>query len=48
MAKKDIKLSSEELNKLQALQQEYNQLKLQLGDTVLQQNQLMEKMLPLI
>ena len=43
MAKKDIKVSSEELNKLQALQQEYNQLKLQLGDTVLQQNQLMEK-----
>ena len=43
MAKKDIKLSTEELSKLQALQTEYNQLKLQLGDTLLQQSLLMTK-----
>tara|TARA_R110000751_G_scaffold69810_7_gene141647 strand:- start:12633 stop:12905 length:273 start_codon:yes stop_codon:yes gene_type:complete len=43
MAKKEVKLTTDELNKFQGLQQEYNQLKLQLGDTILQQNQLMEK-----
>tara|TARA_R110000851_G_scaffold36314_6_gene94889 strand:- start:9367 stop:9636 length:270 start_codon:yes stop_codon:yes gene_type:complete len=43
MAKKDIKLSTEELEKLQGLQKDYNQLKVQLGDTVLQQNDLLKK-----
>ena len=43
MSKKEIKLSSDELNVLQDLQKEYNNLKLQLGDTVIQQNQLMDK-----
>ena len=43
MAKKDISLSTEELTKLQTLQGEYNQLKMQLGDTLLQQSLLMTK-----
>tara|TARA_R110000803_G_scaffold65811_1_gene127061 strand:+ start:44 stop:316 length:273 start_codon:yes stop_codon:yes gene_type:complete len=43
MAKKDISLSTEELSKLQTLQGEYNQLKMQLGDTLLQQSMLMTK-----
>ncbi len=37
------KLSSEELSLLQSLNQEFSQTKLALGDTVLQQNKLMEK-----
>jgi hypothetical protein len=43
MAKKMKKLSSEELSLLQSLNQEFSQTKLALGDTVLQQNKLMEK-----
>lgn len=43
MAKKDMKLSSDELTKLQALQTEYNLYKSQLGDTVLQQDSLLIK-----
>lgn len=43
MAKKEVKLTTDELNKLQDLQKDYNNLKMQLGDTVLQQNALMEK-----
>tara|TARA_R110002012_G_scaffold16404_5_gene63447 strand:- start:14717 stop:14989 length:273 start_codon:yes stop_codon:yes gene_type:complete len=43
MSKKETKLTEEELNKLQSLQNEYNQLKLQLGDTVMQQSILMKK-----
>jgi len=43
MAKKEVKLTTEELNKLQNLQKDYNNIKMQLGDTLLQQNALMEK-----
>jgi len=37
------KLSSEELTTLQSLNQEYSQTKMAMGDTVLQQNKLIEK-----
>jgi len=37
------KLTEEELTLLQELQAEFNTLKMSLGDTILQQNQLMEK-----
>lgn len=43
MDKKVKNLSKEELTLLQGLQQEFNTVKMQLGDTVLQQHQLMEK-----
>jgi len=43
MAKKMNKLSSEELTTLQSLNQEYSQTKMAMGDTVLQQNKLIEK-----
>ena len=43
MAKKNVKLTEEELDKLQALQKEYNNLKMQLGDSVLQQWQICTK-----
>ena len=43
MDKKVKNLSEEELTLLQGLQQEFNTVKMQLGDTVLQQHQLMEK-----
>ena len=43
MSKKEMQLSTEELNNLQELQKEYNNLKMQLGDTLLQQEQLMTK-----
>jgi len=43
MAKKEVKLTTDELTKLQSLQSEYNQLKIQLGDTVMQQSLLMKK-----
>jgi hypothetical protein len=43
MDKKVKNLSKEELTLLQALQQEFNTVKMQLGDTILQQHQLMEK-----
>ena len=43
MDKKSTNLSKEELTLLQGLQQEFNTVKMQLGDTVLQQHQLMEK-----
>jgi len=37
------KLTEEELTLLQGLQAEFNTLKMNLGDTILQQNQLMEQ-----
>jgi len=37
------KLTEEELTLLQGLQAEFNTLKMSLGDTILQQNQLMDK-----
>jgi len=37
------KLTEEELTLLQELQAEFNTLKMSLGDTILQQNQLMDK-----
>ena len=37
------KLTEEELTLLQELQAEFNTLKMNLGDTILQQNQLMDK-----
>ncbi len=37
------KLTEEELTLLQELQAEFNTIKMSLGDTILQQNQLMEK-----
>jgi hypothetical protein len=37
------KLTEEELTLLQGLQAEFNTIKMNLGDTILQQNQLMEK-----
>ena len=37
------KLTEEELTLLQELQAEFNTLKMTLGDTILQQNQTMEK-----
>jgi hypothetical protein len=43
MAKKDVKLTEEELGKLQNLQKEYTILKMQLGDSVLQQWQICKK-----
>ena len=44
MAKKEVKLTTDELNKLQELQKQFNSIKIQLGDSVLQQNQLIERM----
>jgi|TARA_R110000744_G_scaffold195035_3_gene313970 hypothetical protein len=43
MDKKVKNLSKEELTILQTLQQEFNTVKMQLGDTILQQAQLMKK-----
>jgi hypothetical protein len=43
MDKKMRKLTEEELTLLQELQAEFNTLKMNLGDTILQQNQLMDK-----
>jgi hypothetical protein len=43
MDKKMKKLTEEELTLLQGLQAEFNTLKMNLGDTILQQNQLMEQ-----
>ena len=43
MEKKTKKLTEEELTLLQALQAEFNTSKMSLGDTLLQQSQLMEK-----
>ena len=43
MTKKMKKLTEEELTLLQGLQAEFNTLKMTLGDTILQQNQTMEK-----
>jgi hypothetical protein len=43
MDKKMRKLTEEELTLLQGLQAEFNTLKMNLGDTILQQNQLMEQ-----
>ena len=42
MDKKVKNLSKKELTLLQGLQQEFNTVKMQLGDTVLQQHKLME------
>lgn len=42
MDKKSTNLSKEELTLLQGLQQEFNTVKMQLGDSVLQQHKLME------
>jgi hypothetical protein len=43
MDKNKKKLTEEELTLLQGLQAEFNTLKMNLGDTILQQNQLMEQ-----
>ena len=43
MDKNKKKLTEEELTLLQGLQAEFNTLKMTLGDTILQQNQTMEK-----
>ena len=43
MTKKMKKLTEEELTLLQGLQAEFNTIKMNLGDTILQQNQLMDR-----
>ena len=43
MDKKVINLKEEELTTLQTLQHEFNSVKMQLGDTILQQKNIMQK-----